>query len=159
MVADFGNRSGWDLEDSREVLDVNQDGRADIIGFGYFGVAESYGPSLNPMSFHIHEFGTLQDWRGDRHLRTLADVNGDGLQDLLGFGNAGVRVAHGRPNNTIDTPYPKSSFGAPSLKVGEFGYNDGWRQDRYPRLLGDVNGDGREDVVGFGHSATYVKLF
>ena len=159
QVQDFGYESGWSVdEDVRKVADVNGDGRADIIGFGYYGVAESYGPSFIPMSFNIQDFGTLQGWRGDRHLRTLADVNGDGLQDLVGFGNVGVYVAHGQANSPLDTP-PDSSFKAPFLKVAEFGFNDGWTEDRYPRLLGDVNGDGREDVVGFGHSATYVELF
>jgi hypothetical protein len=35
----------------------------------------------------------------------------------------------------------------------------GWAsQDRYPRQLGDVNGDGRDDVVGFGEAGVLVAL-
>ena len=67
----------------------------------------------------------------------------------MGFGNAGVYVSHGRANNTYGPTY---------LKVDALGSDDGWTEDRYPREVGDVNGDGRDDVVGFGHSATYVQL-
>ena len=35
----------------------------------------------------------------------------------------------------------------------------GWAsQDIYPRLLGDVNGDGRADIVGFGVAGAYTAL-
>jgi hypothetical protein len=40
-----------------------------------------------------------------------------------------------------------------------FGYSaGGWRVDRHPRLLGDVNGGGGADIVGFGNAGTYVAL-
>jgi hypothetical protein len=31
-----------------------------------------------------------------------------------------------------------------------FHYNGGWRVDQHPRLMADVNNDGRGDVIGFG---------
>ena len=35
----------------------------------------------------------------------------------------------------------------------------GWRsQDKYPRQVADVNGDGRADIVGFGQDAVFVSL-
>ncbi len=33
---------------------------------------------------------TAGDWRVEKHPRTLADINGDGRADVIGFGNAGV---------------------------------------------------------------------
>lgn len=37
-----------------------------------------------------------------------------------------------------------------------FSYTHGWRVDQHPRALGDVNGDGAADVVGFGHRGVSV---
>ena len=43
--------------------------------------------------------------------------------------------------------------------MANFGYAaGGWRVDRHPRLLGDVNGDGRVDIVGFGNAGAFVSL-
>jgi hypothetical protein len=153
LVRNFGSQQGWRVGDHpRELGDVNGDGRADIVGFGHRGVSVAYSQgyaSFSPVALEAADFGRVQGWRGDRHPRTLADVNGDGIQDLVGFGNDGVHTAQGRADST---------FGAPFLKVPYFGYDDGWTEARYPRLLGDTNGDGREDIVGFGHSDTYVAL-
>ncbi|MEX5295737.1 VCBS repeat-containing protein [Kocuria sp. CPCC 205268] len=157
-IRDFGYAQGWRVDQHPRMLaDVNVQGpeplaAADIIGYGYAGVSVAYslyGGNFTGADVRVDNFGRAQGWRGDRHLRTHADVNVDGIQDLVGFGNAGVYVALGRANST---------FGPVQLKVAAFGYDDGWTEDRYPRLLGDVNGDGRDDVVGFGHSATYVQL-
>ena len=41
----------------------------------------------------IDAFGAVgEGWQPDKHLRTLADVDGDGRADLVGFGNSGVQV-------------------------------------------------------------------
>ena len=31
-----------------------------------------------------------------------------------------------------------------------------WRVEQHPRMLGDVNGDGRADIVGFGNDGVVV---
>ncbi|WP_445631543.1 hypothetical protein [Nostoc sp. DSM 114167] len=54
-----------------------------------------------------------------------------------------------------------STFG--SVFVGlnnNFTVKDGaWTSfDKYPRQLGDVNGDGRDDIVGFGNDNVLVSL-
>ena len=156
-IRNFGYAQGWRVDQHPRMLadvNVNPAGNAaaDIIGFGYSGVSVAHslnGGNYTGVALRVNDFGQAQGWRGDRHLRTHADINVDGIQDLVGFGNAGVHVAHGRADGTFAPVY---------LKVAAFGYDQGWTEDRYPRLLGDVNGDGRDDVVGFGHSATYVQL-
>ena len=44
--------------------------------------------------------------------------------------------------------------------VAGYGYDangGGWRIAKHPRMMADVNGDGRDDVVGFGNAGTYVS--
>ncbi|MUN63758.1 VCBS repeat-containing protein [Kocuria sediminis] len=155
-VRDFGYAQGWRVDQHPRALgDANGDGRADIIGFGHRGVYAAYSrsylagePKFFPTSLELADFGVAQGWRVDRHPRDLADVNGDGIADVVGFGHAGAWAAYGDDN----------FFFGPQLLTTEFGYNSGWTPQKYPRLLGDVNGDGRDDVVGFGHSATSVRL-
>lgn len=37
--------------------------------------------------------------------------------------------------------------------------NGAWTSfDKYPRQLADVNGDGRDDIVGFGNDNVFVSL-
>ncbi|MFI7493676.1 FG-GAP repeat domain-containing protein [Kocuria sp. M4R2S49] len=152
-VPDFGSDQGWRVgQHPRELGDVNGDGAADIVGFGHRGVLVSYAEaeaerSFSTASLEVEDFGYVQGWRGDRHLRTLGRLNADETADVVGFGDTGVHVAHGLTDNT---------FGDPFQEYHVFGYNDGWTEDRYPRKLADVNGRGQDEVVGFGHSATYV---
>ena len=54
---------------------------------------------------------------------------------------------------------PSAGFSQPQVGVANYAYNvGGWRVEKHPRLLADVNGDGRADIVGFGDNATYVSL-
>jgi hypothetical protein len=88
-------------------------------------------------------------WRVDQHPRFLADLNGDGRADIVGFGNAGVYVSWAQADG---------SFSAPQLVVANFGYDaGGWRIDRHPRFLADTTGDGRLDIVGCGNAGVYVS--
>ncbi|MFI7495960.1 FG-GAP repeat domain-containing protein [Kocuria sp. M4R2S49] len=153
-LQNFGAAQGWTVDQHpREVGDVNGDGRDDIVGFGYGGTWVSYGQAngnLSAATRKVQNFGVAQGWTVGQHPRELADMNGDGIEDIVGFGYGGTWVSYGRANST---------FSAPALEVANFGLAQGWTEDRFPRELGDVNGDGRDDVVGFGYSSTYIELF
>ena len=50
-----------------------------------------------------------------------------------------------------------NGFGSPSLKVNSFGYSAGsWRVDRHPRMVVDINKDGKADIIGFGSAGVFV---
>ena len=149
---------GWSSDDKypRELADVNGDHMADIVGFGDTGVYVSLatgGGSFGAPTFQLASFArNAGGWSSDdKYPRELADVNGDGRADIVGFGDRGVYVALATGGG---------SFGAPTFKLASFGPNaGGWSSDdKFPRELADVNGDGMADIVGFGDAGVYVAL-
>lgn len=151
FLADFGYDQGWRVDlHVRTLADVNGDGRADVVGFGRDGVwvAHSLGNRFAAPQFVLADFGYNQGWRVDQHVRTLADVNDDGLADIVGFGTYGVFVS-------LSTG---TGFSKPAWFTTEFGANTGWRVSMHPRMLADVNQDGRADIVAFGSDGVRVAL-
>ncbi|QSQ20116.1 VCBS repeat-containing protein [Pyxidicoccus parkwayensis] len=150
-LANFGYNQNWRVElHPRTAADVNGDVGADIVGFANDGVVVSLstGTGFAPPQLWLANFGYNQNWRVELHPRTLADVNGDGRADVVGFANDGVVVS-------LSTG---TGFAPPQLWLANFGYNQTWRVELHPRTLADVNGDGRADVIGFGHAGVYVAL-
>ena len=157
-ISAFGpGAGGWSSDDTypREVADVNGDGMADIVGFAQNGVwvslATGQGNFAQP-TFELSAFGvTAGGWSSDdTYPRKVADVNGDGMADIVGFGNAGVYVSLATGGG---------SFAAPVFTLSSFGTAGGWTSENlYPREVADVNADGRADIVGFGGTGIYVAL-
>jgi hypothetical protein len=155
VVANFAySAGGWRVErHPRFLADLTGDGRADIVGFGDGGVwvalnngnGTFQAPQLAVANFGYNAGG----WRVEQHPRFVADVTGDGRADIVGFGDGGVWVSLNNGNGT---------FQAPQLALADFGYNaGGWRVERHPRLLADVIGDGRADIIGFGGAGVLVS--
>jgi hypothetical protein len=150
-VQAFDLAHGWTVQDYvRTVGDVNGDGKADLVGFGQNGVwvSLSTGSSFPAPTRWVQAFDLAHGWTVQDYVRTVGDVNGDGKADLVGFGQNGVWVS-------LSTG---SSFPAPTRWVQAFDLAHGWTVQDYVRTVGDVNGDGKADLVGFGQNGVWVSL-
>lgn len=156
------NAGGWENQHSnpRLLADVNGDGLADIVGFGYGGVSvalATYGGNFAQSTFELVAFGSGPNagmWEDNNlNTRQLGDVNHDGLADIVGFGYGGMVVSLATGNG---------HFAAQTQERAVFGTGPsagGWESyDAYPRVLGDVNGDGLADAVGFSYAGVVVSL-
>ncbi|UXY52247.1 FG-GAP-like repeat-containing protein [Pseudomonas tohonis] len=153
----FGvSAGGWanNSQYPRIVTDINGDGLADIIGFASSGifVSLSNGESFTEPTLWIPGYGTAAGWADqDTYPRALADVDGDGLLDVLGFSGSTVMVALNK-----QTKFEASSTFS---TLNAFTPPSGWKsQDVHPRMVEDMNADGRADIVGFGGDGVYVSL-
>jgi hypothetical protein len=100
----FGLNDGWAAQHPRLVADITGDGRADIVGFGNAGVYTAVangGYKFGPAQFVVAGLGYNQFWRMDQHIRSLADITGDGRADIVAFGDAGVYTAVSNGDGTF----------------------------------------------------------
>lgn len=146
LVKNFAIGSGaWQVsKHTRTTGDVNGDGKDDIIGFGESAVLVSLSTGYGleePVVWLDHYFTEPNGWNNREHVRTVADVNGDGRADLVGFGGAGVFVSFSNGRG----------FSKPERLINNFAIGaGGWQVSKHTRLLADINNDDKADVVGFG---------
>ncbi len=84
--------------------------------------------------------------------RFVADVNGDGIADIVGFGANLTFIDF----NSLDAGTGKVTFASgPNGPINNFGYNEGWATDTF-RGVADVNGAGHSELVLSGAFNTQV---
>ena len=155
------NAEGWRVDrDPRLVADVDKDDRADILSFAEAGVFVSVSCSgTSERCFQtaqhpvLSDFADTESWGADRNPGIVVDLNNDDRGDIVGFADTGVLVS-------LSTYTAISAgFRGDQQVLNHFGYSaGGWRVDRDPRIMADVNNDGRADIVGFGDAGVLLSL-
>lgn len=150
----FSDGAGWGAEKygaTMQLADVNGDLRADVCLRGQSGIwcATSTSFSFNNAVFTAAVFDdTGYGGSSDRYLSfRAADVNGDSLADFCAR-DGSVTCAINQLSSFTARPMYVSEFAGPHLQ--------NWSVERYGSTLqwGDINGDGRQDVCGFGPGLT-----
>lgn len=155
-IANFGIDQGYASQGThpRMLVDMNGDGLPDVVGFKSNGVyvALNTGSGFSAATLWITGFGTSAGWTNmDTFPRTLADVNGDGLPDVVGFKNDGVYVAINTGVGLLPATRWITDFGTATATAYA-------SQSVKPRYVVDVNGDGMADIVGFAAGGVQVAL-
>jgi peptidoglycan/xylan/chitin deacetylase (PgdA/CDA1 family) len=159
---EFSDKKGWGAAGYHSTIrwaDVNGDHKADLIIRGPDGirVALSTGNGFEQSTLWTNYFSddSKQPWKkvdGYSGTISLADVNGDGLADIVARGPEGVYVSLSS----------SSSFMQPSIWTKEFSDfgTIAWKEAKYSSTfqLADVNGDGKADLIVRGPQGILVSL-
>jgi len=142
----------------RLLADVNGDNKDDIVAFanGVVAISQTQETNFNSTAYvAVNQFAYNSGWRIQNDPRFLADINGDDLPDIIGFGpekgpgtDGGVLYSLNTGNNGTYAPVKKW--------LNEFNFLKGWTPNENPRLMADVNGDGTDDIVGFDDDVVVV---
>ncbi|KAH6916148.1 lectin PVL [Coprinopsis sp. MPI-PUGE-AT-0042] len=152
---DFVYSSGWRHDRHIRLLsDLRGTGRADIVGFGNEGVVVSLNigeGTYSPAKMILGTFGVAKGWAVDKHPRYLADTTGNGLPDIIGFGESHTYIARSKGDGTFH-----NAECTPNLD--DFSYLHGWRVATHPRHMADLTGDGKADILGFKNDGVFASL-
>ncbi len=163
----LGDAQGWnDATTLRYIVPDAQTGYDDIIAFGEAGVYVSMGQ--NPATHGGQPFGQLYLAMGDlgadqgwtsQTPRLIGDVTGDGIPDIVGFGDASTFVATGSHNANGQLVFTMD----PSLTIPDFGVSEGWSgsNPQTLRALAELPGSGgsHTDLVLSGAFNTQTWQF
>jgi RHS repeat-associated protein len=138
-----------DRNNPRYFVDINGDGLVDVAGFGDKEVFISLGTGtgFSPPTTWSNQFPNSK-YNPNTMIRQFADVNGDGLLDIVGMGAEGVDVA-------LNTG---TSFSSSERWLNNLGWNQGWDFTQRDRFILDVNKDGYADFIGF-RNTTGVEIY
>ena len=127
------------------ITDLNGDGNADIVSASGDGYCVLLGGANTTWNGQPQQF-IAASWQSQFGLSSiyglsLADMNGDGLPDLVAVGPNGLYLTYAQRDGTLSS--------APAPEVGQVSAS---------AALVDVNGDGNLDVVSVGDTALKLSL-
>jgi len=158
-LAAFGtNAGGWSSDNTypREVADVNGDAEPTSSASALPACTSPWPPQAGIFAAPTFELACLRTnaggWSSDNtYPRALADVNGDGRADIVGFSSAGVYESLATAGG---------HFAAPNVRACRL-RDHRRRLDQPGPLPAHACGrkrDGKADIVGFGADGVYVSL-
>ncbi|MCP4371085.1 MAG: hypothetical protein GY797_23665 [Deltaproteobacteria bacterium] len=137
----------WEaMRDLVHLVDLNGDGYGDLIGFLTEGVKVAWGYDKGFHKAKIISSDFTNGWDFRRDNRFFADVNGDGLLDIVGFNLEGVWVATNNRNGFNESRLVLTSFSSKITDVR-----------KHLRFALDINRDNLADIVGFYDDGVFVK--
>jgi hypothetical protein len=195
----FAYNNGWRTElHVRDMVDLNNDGLPDAIGFANASVPVAINTStpgnvsFEPFTTWSTQFVANQGWAMEKtlsgrlwyniHPRYLTDVDGDGYTDVVGYARAGAYVLINKLGVDNTAGFAPHWNGAPDFESSPETGTDWWEdhnsnsvktgcnstspcREFFPRMVGDINGDGHADFLGFDQTgivyqpSTYVTQF
>src|SRR5262249_27898619 len=133
---------------------------ADIVGFAQSGVFVSLNTQLGasaPTFVAGSSFlGTQTGGWASQNLfpRELADVNGDGMADIVGFAHGGGFLFLATGNGSFAAPTLGSNTSFWGAQTGGWSSND-----LFPRELANITtGDAKADIVGFASNGVWTSI-
>lgn len=176
VVGGFGFDQGYRVgREERWVEDMTGDGQPDLVAaagavvvmYVNTSTTQSVSVDVGNRQTLSTEFVTDDGWAYNRDIdnrnafgvfpRYLADINADGLMDIVGFGAAGASVSINQlgvdgAREFSDQRILSRAFDVTTNTDWYRNYTCGLSQpcrEYGPRFVGDVNGDDRADLIGF----------
>ncbi len=164
-ATDFVAASSWSEDRHiRTLADMDNDGDLDLVGFGessvWVSLWDETANAFTAATAWVSNFGAGApgNFSKTRHQRNLVDWDGDGLTDIVAFGEGGVIWSKNCGDNTLRAPASCGNGGGATYAdiTNDFGYSKGWRTETHLRTFGDVDGNGLVDIIAFGNGAVLV---
>src|SRR5207237_5878649 len=130
-ASNLGDAQGWDNATTpRIITDINNDGRSDVVGFGPAGTyaalgqdpATHGGEAFGQLYLGVADFGLNQGWTVASTPRVVADVSGDGIPDIVGFGASMTFTDLGSADASGKLSWAPGS----AATINDFGAAEGW---------------------------------
>ena len=155
----------WAQDMGRFVGDMNGDKKTDLLGFTDKGVIVSLsnGSGFESPQYWNENISTEVGLSVTKHKMQLSDVNNDGKDDLVIFGEDGLYLSTSTGSKLNDLVKIDGRFGLNSNidPLSSKTFNDDYllgTSSFTQRLLADVNGDGWPDVLVYGENGIYAAI-
>lgn len=140
-----------------DIVDLNNDGLLDLAWFDKKGirVLKNLGNRefelLGDHGYISDEFSYKKKWYYQKHPRSIIDLNGDGIKEIIGFNKKGIYVSSFSQDFKVSEP----KLVTKSIRLSAA---TSYHLSRHRILYADANSDGLVDIIGFHNDGVYVAV-